>query len=305
MRSLSELEQKSLESLESLLVSHEKQIQENLAQALTTIRGQMSKIYDKYAKDGILSKVEMTAYNKYQTLEKQLLDILAPAIKANIKEIARLAPEMYQESFFHYGWAMDQASGINISYGSINMDTITELYSITNPKNIELMNALKNYPLNAKKYIRNALLNGLTIGKSYGSMVKDFQNALNKSAFEALRIIRTEGQRAINKGQDDLYMKAIEAGVEGNMVWDATLDHRTRPDHGRMDGVKKSADGYYHGAIGKAQYPGDPNLPADQSINCRCHERFEIDGYSPQLRRTRDGGIIPYTKYDEWIKDKG
>lgn len=247
----------------------------------------------------------MTKYNKYQTMEKQIVKVLEPAIAKNIADIKKLLPEQYNESFFRYAWAMDQAVGVNLNYGVLNQNMINELFSITNPKNIELANALKNYAPNAKKYLRNALLQNLSIGKSYASMIKDIRNGLNKTYNEAIRLIRTEGQRALNKGQNDLYLKAMSAGVEGVDVWDATLDGRTRQTHARADGQKRNEDGFFTIGGYQARYPLDENLPAEESMNCRCRLRFEIDGYSPQLRRTRDQGIIPYQTYDEWEKNYG
>ena len=60
----------------------------------------MTKIYDKYAVDGKLTKVEMTKYNKYQTMEEQILKKLDPALKANIETIKKLLPDQFQQSFF-------------------------------------------------------------------------------------------------------------------------------------------------------------------------------------------------------------
>lgn len=305
MPNLSALEQQVLKNLDGLQKQYEKSIQTSLAQALTSMRGEMTKIYEKYATNGKLTRAEMTKYNKYVTMEKQMLDLIDPAIKANIRDVKRLLPEMYNESYFQHAWAMDNGNGVRVSWGTINPDAITELFSITNPKNIEMMEALKNYGPTAKKYIRGALLKGLSMGKSLSSMVADLRNALNKTNAQILRIVRTEALRALNKGQNDLYLKAQEKGIEGVEVWDATLDGRTRPSHQKMDGVKKSKDGYFHGAIGKAQYPGDANLPPEESINCRCRIRFEVDGYGPLLRRSRDQGVIPYQTYEDWIKTYG
>lgn len=308
MRTLSELEQQAINQLEMRLKQNELAIQNTLAQALTSMRGEMTKIYEKYAVKGILTRAEMTKYNKYATMEKQMIRLLDPAIASTIKDIKKLSPELYNESFFRYAWAMDNGNGVRLSYGTINPDTINELFSITNPKNIEMINALKNYKTGAKTSIRNALLNGLSLGKNYASMAKDIKKALNIIAFKALRIARTEGQRAINTAQYDLYLKAEQQGIEGDEVWDATLDGRTRPAHGLADGQKKGekgVEGYFIIGRQKARYPLDPNLSADQSINCRCRIRYEVAGFAPTIRRTRDQGIIPYQTYEEWKKNYG
>lgn len=303
MKELSEFEKQAVIDLEKRMKSYEKKLQAQFSETLNSMRGEMAKLYSKYAKDGMLTRAEMTRYNKYITMEKQMVDLLNPTLQATSKQIQRLLPEMYSESFFEYAWAMDNGAGVRLGYGTFNPYNQAELFSITNPKNIEMANALKNYTKSGKQIIQSALLNALGSGKSYSRMIKDLAKGLGIVNYKALRILRTEGQRAINKGQSDLYLKAEEKGIEGNEVWDATLDNRTRATHGQMDGVKKSADGYFHGAIGKALYPLDPNLPAEESINCRCHTRFEIAGYSPQIRRTRDEGIIPYQDYTDWKKE--
>ena len=303
MPSLSDLEEKALLKLRLRAQMYEKQMQKQLADSLNQIYGEMTKLYDKYAVNGKLTKAQMTAYNKYSTMEKNIIAKLDPALKANIKTIKKLLPDMYNESFFQHAWAMDMATGVSLSYGAVNTKALLAAMDINNPKNIELVNALKNYGPKAKMQIRSAILKNLSLGKSYKQMAKDLENSMNKIYSSGMTIARTEGQRAQNKGQDDAYTQAKAQGVEGNMVWSATLDMRTRPTHGAMDGVIKSKDGMYHGAIGDAQYPCDPNLPAEESINCRCRERFEIDGYSPQLMRTREEGVLGYLPYEKYVEE--
>lgn len=300
MPSIDKLEKKAYASLAQREVLYEKLLQKQLADSLTSIYGEMTKIYNKFAIDGKLTRAEMTRYNKYTTMEANILKQLDPAIKANIKTIKKLLPEMYNASFFQYAWAMDMGTGVALTYGAVNTKALLAAFDINNPKNIELMNALKNYGPEAKKRLRATLLNGISLGRSYKDMAKDLAKAMNVIHNNFMRIVRTEAARAIAKGQDDAYQQAEDNGVEGNRVWDATLDGRTRPDHALLDGVKKDEEGYYYVGGERARYPLDPNLSAGQSINCRCHERFELEGYSPQLRRTREKGVIPYINYADY-----
>jgi SPP1 gp7 family putative phage head morphogenesis protein len=301
---LSKLEQQALNTLLKNEAKYSKQIQKALLDALTSIYGEMTKIYDKYAVDGLLTKVEMTKYNKYQTMEKQILDKLDPAIKKNIESIKHLLPEQYQESFYHYAWAIDNATGLRLSWGMVNTKQLLGAFDITNPKNIELQNALTNYGVTAKKNIRNALIKNLAQGKSLAQMAKDIKLSVNKIYSSALTIARTEGMRAINAGQNETYLQAEEMGIQGNRVWSATLDSKTRPDHAQMDGESPKEDGLYHLPNGEtALYPHDPSLSAEEVINCRCSERYEVEGYSPQLRRTREEGIIPYQSYQSYAEE--
>jgi len=303
MPELSKLEQQALNSLLLREAKYSKQIQNQLASVLTTIYGEMKKIYDKYAINGKLTKVEMTKYNKYSTMEEQILKTLDPALKANIKKIKKLLPSQFNESFFHYAWAIDNATGLRLSWGLVNTKVLLQAFDITNPKNIELQEALKNYPITAKKKIRAALLNGLSQGKSYDSMARDLKKSLNKIYSSAITIVRTEGQSAINAGQAIAYTRAQENGINGKEIWSATKDQKTRIDHRHADGSTKDSEGFFNVGGEKALYPGDPNLSAENRINCRCSIRFEIDGYSPQLMRTREEGILPYMNYDNYVKE--
>jgi uncharacterized protein with gpF-like domain len=100
-------------------------------------------------------------------------------------------------------------------------------------------------------------------------------------------------------------MKADDLGIEGGKVWDATLDGDTRPTHGAIDGKKADSKGLFYLGGNPAKYPADSALPAGERINCRCRIRYEVEGYSPQIRRTREQGIIPYQTYPEWVKEYG
>jgi len=298
MPNLNELEATAYKRLLAHEKAYERKTMKALVDALTIMRGQMAKIYDKYAKDGILTKAEMTRYNRYATMEKQMIAALDPALKANIKTIELLRPEQYEAAFFHYAWAIDNGAGVRIAWGTINKAVVME--NLANPW---LDIAKERYKLEGKLQVRAALNNGLSLGKSYAAMSKDLKKAINRTAYETMRILRTEGQTAINAGQDDAYTKAQEKGIEGNVKWDATLDGKTRPDHGAMDGENRQPDGLFNGpGRERAPYPAWEGLSAGERIQCRCRLAFEIEGYEPKLRRSRDEGIIPYQTYSEWAK---
>jgi uncharacterized protein with gpF-like domain len=108
---------------------------------------------------------------------------------------------------------------------------------------------------------------------------------------------------ALNAGQAESYARAEKAGIEGAYIWDATLDGRTRPEHGAKDGEKRAEDGLFDPLDGvRPAYPGDGNLSAAMRINCRCRLRYEVEGYAPLLRRTREDGLVPYQTYPQWLE---
>jgi hypothetical protein len=302
---LSKLEQQALNFLLSREAKYSKQIQSQLASVLTTIYGEMKRIYDKYAINGKLTKVEMTKYNKYSTMESQILKILDPALKANIKTIKHLLPSQFNESFFHYAWAIDNATGLRLSWGLVNTKALTgaaSVFDLDNVKNIELRRAIRRYGVEGKEKIRSALLNRLSLGKSFDDMARDLKKSVSKIYSSAITIVRTEGMSAINAGQTLAYARAQENGVNGKELWSAARDERTRYTHRHADGEGRNTNGLFWVGGEQAQYPGDPSLSAGERINCRCSTRFEIEGYEPQLMRTREEGILGYQNYDQYAE---
>lgn len=298
--------EQAYKELLALEAKYERRVASVLRKALDEIRVEMSRIYEKYAVDGILNKADMTRYARYSAMEKNISDKLSPAIRASMDTIKRLEPEQYQAAFFRAAWKIDNATGINLNWGIINTDAIKAAYEISDPENKAMAEALKNYSMRARTKIRMALNNGLAQGKSYPEMMRDLKEVLNKTNFDAMRIIRTEGQSAISAGTADAYDRAAEDGVEGSVVWSATLDERTRDQHAAMDGQVRDEQGVFHFPNGEtAPYPAWEGLSAGQRINCRCKLRFEVAGYSPQLRRTREQGVIPYMNYSDWEKEYG
>jgi len=253
-----------------------------------------------------LSKADMTRYARYSAMETNIIGKLDPAIKTSLNTIKRLSPEQYNAAFFRTAWTIDTATGLRLNWGIINTKAIRAAFAITDPENKFMAEALKRYSIEARRTIRIALNDGLAQGKSYYKMMKDIKGALNKTNYEAMRIIRTEGQGAISAGTADAYDRALDEGVVGEVKWSSTLDERTRDLHRSMDGKARDADGLFHFPNGEtAPYPGWEGLSAENRINCRCGIRMDVEGYSPQLRRTREQGVIPYQTYSEWEAEYG
>ena len=279
---------------------YETAIQGVLREALRKIEADLKVIYNKYAVDGVLTKAQMTQYNRLATLKRQLIADLNPALRANVVTLTRLRPEQYQAAFFNYAWTIDQQAGIALSWGTVNKRAITETLG-----NRFFSKAVRDYGPNARRWVREAVNDGLIRGKSYQRMARDLKGAINSTYNQALTIVRTEGGYAQSAGQSDAYVAAQEQGVQGVRRWIATLDNVTRGDHAAMDAAPQQEDGLYHLPGGEtARYPRDMSLSAGNRINCRCDETFEIDGYAPELRRTREDGIVPNQTYAEWVMDR-
>lgn len=94
-------------------------------------------------------------------------------------------------------------------------------------------------------------------------------------AHRAEVIARTEALRSVHEGAELMYDQAITAGdLSANDLireWNTARDERVRSSHKAMHGQKRgygeafeSGDGY------RLRYPGDPNAPGSETIQCRC-----------------------------------
>jgi HK97 family phage portal protein len=119
--------------------------------------------------------------------------------------------------------------------------------------------------------IRGAISASLERGEDYrqrASMIKlAVGDSLEMTRGRAETIARTELGSAYNHAG---YQAAMENGAKG-IRWIATPDSLTRDDHSEFDGqVRFDGDPYVGEDGGTINYPGDPNAPANQVINCRC-----------------------------------
>jgi len=291
-------EKRAFNALLLKVQGYEKEINSIYKQALLQVQGELTKIYNKYSNNGILTYAEMSKYNRLKSLEDNMVIEINRLTKETVKIIDRLRPEVYQESFYRYAWALDNGMGVRLNWGVISPETIK-----SNLANHFYDSAKIKLPFTTRIAVMDALNAGLPIGKSLEKMAKDMRGAFNGSQYNALRVARTEGLTAVSMGQDELFQKADKIGIKGKEVWIATLDDRTRITHQAMDGTEKGIDGFFPGpGDERARYPRDFNLSAGERVNCRCTVIYRVEEYPPIVRRSREQGVIPYQTFEDWEK---
>lgn len=297
-RDLAKLSEGIWRKLERIESATEREILANYRVVLEDIRKELGRVFEKYSQGGMLSLAEMTRYNRLTTLERQLIEIMGPALSKNGKLTSRLVEAEYQESFFRHGWMIEQNAGVALKWGLLSEATIKA--AATNPLAALAKTGLKQEALTG---IRRVLLQGLTAGTSYPQMARDMKKFVERNASGYLRIAQTEAHKAMVQGQLDNYAKAEELGIVLNRVWVATLDDRTRPSHADMDGKEAGEDGLFDTPWGAVEGPGEG--PAEEVINCRCRVISEIEGFEPTVQRVRDEGLQPVQTYNEWASERG
>lgn len=85
---------------------------------------------------------------------------------------------------------------------------------------------------------------------------------------------RTEALRAVNQGNEEAYRQAIAAGeISADQIereWRTRLDGRERRTHMFLNGQKRDWGESWVTENGEIKYPGDPDAPASETVQCRC-----------------------------------
>ena len=109
---------------------------------------------------------------------------------------------------------------------------------------------------------------GVAAGDSLPAMSKRMVEETGRlSRVRAARIARTESHTAANAAS----VQAVEStGLELSKEWIAAGGERTRADHAAANGQVRARNDAFDVGGAKLMYPGDPDGPAAQIINCRC-----------------------------------
>lgn len=85
---------------------------------------------------------------------------------------------------------------------------------------------------------------------------------------------RTEALRAVHQGNEEAYRQAIAAGEirpeQLRREWRTRLDGRERHTHMMLNGEVRGWGETWVTENGELRYPGDPEAPASETIQCRC-----------------------------------
>ena len=296
-----------LEKIENIV---EREVKANYVKALDSIRVELSKIYERYAEKGVLTKAQMTKYNRLTGLQKRLAGILRVELGNIDKALKNFQKVQYQESFFRHAWGIDQAVGVNVTWGMINEVAVANSVArFEDPAHAFYEIAIQDLKETSRRRLQRDITQGLIRGDSYPKMARAVKETMTKSYGQAMRIARTEGQRAAVEGQQAQYNRAREKGIDIVDVWDATRDNRTRPEHGKLDGVPAKLDEngnrYWNTDVGRVSGPLQSGV-ASFDIHCRCRVRGDVQGIdAPEFKSPRARAAYKPEKYSEWAKRKG
>lgn len=109
--------------------------------------------------------------------------------------------------------------------------------------------------------------------KQIDKMVARYRD--NMINYRAETIARTEALRSAHEGVEEMYQQAIANGdlSPGSLerTWNTAGDERVRGSHAEMQGqVQPFGTPFLSGDGNQLRYPGDPQAPPEEVIQCRC-----------------------------------
>ena len=148
-----------------------------------------------------------------------------------------------------------------------------------------------------RQMVTSHITQGILQGESIPHLSKRLLKTVNNDKIAAVRTARTAVTSAQNAGRQAVYDKAKSMGLNLQKEWLATLDGRTRHDHGMADGQRVPLDGKFTVGGYKMKYPGDMSAPGWLVYNCRC---TTITVEPPHITK----GEEPRKTYSEWVEEK-
>ena len=114
-------------------------------------------------------------------------------------------------------------------------------------------------------------VNGVKRPLTNEEIAKRLRSEFKNDRARVNRIVDTEAHR-----QTEL-VREVEAKAVGltKKIWNTQRDSKVRDSHAKLDGKKIGINKKFNVGGHKASFPGDPRLPPNESINCRCFLTFE------------------------------
>jgi hypothetical protein len=140
----------------------------------------------------------------------------------------------------------------------------------------QVTNRMVRTPDRAFDLVASQVSIGAEHGESIPEIAERVEGVLSATGVEnwenrATVIARTETLGALNAGRTDSFAALAEIlGDEFEQVWISTIDRRTRPTHKAADGQRVPLGTPFTVGGAQLRYPGDPDGPGKEVIQCRC-----------------------------------
>lgn len=307
------------EALERRIATEQDKVLKVYASAYSDIIAELRRIYRKYAgKDGsVISNMDKTTVRRLTSIGRQCAERLGLAHSEVQQMLEADCREVYGDSFFQIAYRVDSlGASRSVNWGLVPERAadlaILDDYSLL-ARSSTFQSALNRHSsvvqelfgkaiIEGHSYtrVRDALISRLGVSTVSGGAVRYAGKGV--SAW-GMMVARTEIHRAYSMAEKKVEAIVEEQGLDIDFAWLATLDGRTRPAHGALDGVRKDRehDGWNVPGIGWVKWPGLSGV-ASFDINCRCTTMALLrDEEHPEERYERgQDKPVEWKSYEDW-----
>ncbi|MFK9119129.1 phage minor head protein [Peribacillus frigoritolerans] len=258
----------------------------------------LMKTYSNHEVDGILTFQEMNKYGRMKSFDKATIDIMKDLYKDIETDLNSHLYNVYSESFYYTGWAIESDSKAKLGYRSLKNEVVKE--SIENEFVYLTLN--KHLEKNRNDVIlklRNVITQGLVRGSTYKTMSKSVQEIFEGDVVKANRVVRTESGRVLEKAKLNSALHAESKGIQMGKKWNSVGDERVRVKHTALHDVTILVKGDFKIGDDKAQAPKLFSRP-ENTINCRCFLTYEILGIDNNTQHD----YLEDMQLEDWKKER-
>lgn len=267
-------------------------------------------VKDKAKRDlvaaGKLSKAEYSTWRRNQMLSGKRWTDLRDQLAQDLTNVNKIAAgmvrgelnEVFAINANYSEYLIENGMRMNYGFTLYDRDTVANL--VMNDPDIIPWKPDVDVPVDLRwnrQMVTSHITQGILQGESIPHLSKRLLKTVNNDKIAAVRTARTAVTSAQNAGRQAVYDKAKSMGLNLQKEWLATLDGRTRHDHGMADGQRVPLDGEFTVGGYKMKYPGDMSAPGWLVYNCRCTTITVEPEYITK-------GEEPRKTYSEWIEEK-
>jgi hypothetical protein len=279
----------------------EDEIRSEYLGVLEKLQAIIAKYYAKYgdSETGVMTHGDLRAVGQYKVFLQDVIDNLDGVSKPVDKAIRQAIEDTYTTCYNGFSDAVKLSESDNKPLSTLlsglqstTPETVKNI--VENPMDkLTLSKILSRRRSKIVSETKKTLAVGLANGDSYTRMAQRISDTLNGDFKKAMRIVRTESNRAINRGFQDVSEDAAELLLGSDYVevkeWCSMEDELVRSTHSHLNGkIIHVLDSFESGGA-KAKCPGTFGVAAED-INCRCFLDYSFVDRDEFIAQ---GGVIP------------
>lgn len=306
----------SNKAIDELLNSRQSQLDREFKETLNRIKLALAEAYEKFGKDGILTREEMVKYNRLNKFEQYLLEQIQDLNKRQIQLTKDTIQDTFIESYYRYGYMIENETEFQI-YKELSKHMIQEnISNELDPIGWEERARINNDLM--LRQIKQDLYEAFAVGVAYEIISRQISKRMEVGSNKGKNIVRKEGRRvqesANYNAMDDADEELSKIDMSVRKQWISAKDSRVRDTHQHLDGEIIELDEKFVSKSGATALAPKQFGVMSEDANCRCsaiHTFFDENGeqIGANVMRARNNGdnaigvIVPYQRYTDWIKD--